>query len=126
MATLVNTKIKLNEPVKNKTFGYFITVDKKNINYLTVKAVDYKGRGKGSVGIIKRNGVAEIKPKYADKINPLIEASPMQVKINLTLDLVYGKERTAFAKVVKNGMTKFNHSISQIMRPKNYSALGGR
>lgn len=122
MATFVNTKIIISKPIKQKSFGFYITIRKKDVNNLTIKAHDYKGRDKGIAGKIDRLGYISFNKRLMKMVQPLINTKEVRGKIDLTLDLVYGVDRTKVCTVEDNGMPKFHPTIMLIDKPKNKKA----
>jgi hypothetical protein len=107
MTTLINTKITINKPVKNKCFGYSIIVDKKEANKLLIKAKSANGRGRGIVGVIEKNGTFVVYKEHKSKLLPLLNNKEISRKIDIVLDLTFGSQRTKTCKVQQHGLVQF-------------------
>lgn len=103
MAVLINTKIIINKPVKYKTWGYYIVVDKEDKERLAIHSIDTRGKSKGIAGYITRVGYINMNRKHMTQLTPLITKA-LRAKIDMTLDLVFGKDRIAMAKVVRGNL----------------------
>ncbi len=114
MKVLVNPKITINEAVKNKCFGFQILLLKEDLNQLTVKARSYDGRSRGVVGKITRGGSFILSNNYKNQV-PVITPS-IQIKIDLTLDLIYGRKRDGKVQFGSKGLVNFNNNSADEKR----------
>lgn len=108
MKILVNPKITINEAVKNKCFGFQILLLKKDLNQLTVRARSYDGRSRGIVGKITRGGSFILSNNYKNQV-PMITPA-IQIKIDLTLDLVFGRKRDKEIQIEEKGFVQFKNN----------------
>lgn len=107
MKVLINPKIIICQPVKNKQYGFKIFLSKKDQDQLTVKAFSHCGKSRGVVGKIVKTG--EIVKMTNSKV-PFPEISKeVRAKIDILLDLMYGKNRDKKINVCK-GMVYFNNN----------------
>lgn len=93
MNVSLNPKITLVKAIPRKSIGYIITVEKKNPEYLTITARSANGKGRGVAGKIMNDGLFKIHKDHANKIYPLLNDKNMKKRIEIVLELVYGKER---------------------------------
>lgn len=106
MKVLINPKIIICEAIKNKRLNYSIVLEKKNPHHLTIKVKSVKGRGLGYAGLIDRSGRITYAEKHNNILRPLIDQKLIS-KIDLTLDLIYGKNRDKIFTINKNGLIEF-------------------
>ena len=99
MKLLINTRITIVKPVKNKNFGYYTTFEKKKPDVLSIKVISASGRKRGAVGEITRDGRIETDQEVFKFIT-----SQTREKINLVLDLVFGVSRTNNCSLIKKGI----------------------
>lgn len=101
--TLINSKITITKPCKNKQMGYYAIVEKQNPEVLKIKAVSANGRGRGYVGTILKDGEIQTSREVGQFLTPAIRA-----KINLTLDLIFGRTRTKDCSIARKGLVNFH------------------
>ncbi len=106
MKVLINPKIQVNEPKKKSSYVYTITLDKKNLNQLTIKRQTKEGRDKRVIGCIERSGQFNIKPRYVLGFTNASKVSKFN-QIELTLDLVFGPKRDRVPTINKQGNVEF-------------------
>lgn len=106
MKILVNPKITINKPIKNKSFGFQVLLIKEDLEQLTIKARSHSGRSRGIVGKITRGGHFIVNQNYKYQ-TPIIDSN-IKSKIDLTLDLIFGKTRDKKIQMGKKGLIQFN------------------
>ena len=107
MSTLINTKITINKPIKNKCFGYTIMLDKKEPNRLLIKAKSSDGRGRGIAGVVEKNGTFSIRKEHQPKLLPLLKTHVVSNKVDTILDFAFGVQRIKSCHADKNGFIQF-------------------
>ena len=103
--TFVRTTIVVNQPIEKKCFGYTISLNKKNPNQLIIKARSANGRGRGNAGFIYKDGTIRLVDSFEPFLQPLLTKS-IKDKVNLTLDLIYGRNRDKQCELSK-GLVNF-------------------
>lgn len=104
MNVSINTKITVLKAVRRKNIGYIITVEKKAPEYLTITARSENGKGRGVVGRIDKDGLLNISKDHADILYPLLNAENMKNRIEIVLELVYGKDGKRKLNFNKKGL----------------------
>lgn len=110
MAVFINTKIVISNPVKYKSWGYYVVVNRKDPTSLIINSVDYNGRSKGIAGYIMRNGYISMSRKHMGNLSELLTKT-IRMKIDTTLDLVYGRDRMSMASIVKGNLMTFRKNL---------------
>ncbi len=90
MAT-IKPNIIINEPIKNKIFGYYTVFNKENHNELLIKSKSFDGRKRGTVAKILRGGTVAMQ-KNDVRIHLLL-TSKVRIKLEFILDMIYGSKR---------------------------------
>jgi hypothetical protein len=112
MKVLINPTIVISNPIKNKQLGYTATIDKKNSNFLSIKCKSFSGRKRGTVAQITKDGdIIIVQPELTNSLLYFLEMKNIKSKLDLTLDLIYGKNRKMNCVVNNNGFTNFNKSL---------------
>jgi hypothetical protein len=106
MKVLINPKIQVNTPKKKNSYVYTITLDKKNLNQLTIKRQTKEGRDNRIIGCIERSGQFNIKPRYVLGFTNASKVSKFN-QIEMTLDLVFGPKRDRLPEINKQGNVEF-------------------
>ena len=99
MNTFINPKVTIKEPIKNKSFGYFTAIDKKDKTILKIKSKSSSGTPRGVVGFITKDGEVKADPQ----IQALI-TSEVRQKIGFVLDMAFGAKRESFEFKVERGL----------------------
>ena len=92
MATFINPNIIVRNAMKRQV-GFTIIFDEKEPDSLLIKAKNSKGHGLGTAGRILRNGDVSIKKWHKSVLTPLIYNDGMKKRLDVVLDLIYGKNR---------------------------------
>jgi hypothetical protein len=95
---LINPNITIQEPKRNKQWGYYVTPSEDNTG-LKIKAKSSNGRSRGFVGTIHADGFIVADKKVHKSITPTIRQ-----KIDFVLDLAFGSKRDAPCFDVRIGM----------------------
>lgn len=106
MKVLVNPKITLNKGIKGKCREYSVVLHKNNTNELTIRSISPDGKDKRVAGTINREGKINYSNKHSKFVKPLI-TDDIKSKIELLLDLVFGKKRDKFPEINAEGYTEF-------------------
>lgn len=106
MKVLVTPKIALTPKVKS-AYNYTITLDKKNLDQLTIKRSSKKASDKRNIGLITRTGIICLKPSHRERFEEIIDQIALRPKIELTLDLIFGKTRDKQPVFDKKGNVEF-------------------
>lgn len=99
MNLLVKTDIVIVEPIKNKHFGYKVTMSAKNPDLIEIKAKSHSGQNRGIAGIITKDGEIKSTDK---KLNTFITPE-VRNKINFLVELAFGKDGKKVCNF-KNGL----------------------
>ena len=102
MNLLIDPKIIIQKPIKNKKIGYQVCLDKKDRTKLLIKSFNAK-RNIATVGSINREGCID-----ATKEVLILLTSKEVKKINFLLDVIFGVKRDKFEFIVKNGYVVFH------------------
>lgn len=106
MKTLVNSKIILQTSNKDGLYSIVVSLDKKDTNCLTIKAVSHNTKDKRIVGTITRYGVFHSKhTPRAKGLGKLVDAKFKQIET--VLDLTFGQKRDKFPVIDKKGHVQF-------------------
>lgn len=99
MNLLVKTDIVIVEPLKNKHFGYSVSMSAQNPDLIEIKKKSHCGRNRGVAGMITKEGEIKSTDKKLNKfITPEIRS-----KINFLVELAFGKDGKKVCKF-KNGL----------------------
>ncbi len=105
MKVLIDPKITISQPVRNKQYGFKIFLSKKDREQLTIKAFSHCGKSRGDIGKIVRTG--EIIKLNKAKVDLPVITEAVRMKIDILLDLMYGQKRDKKVEVCK-GFVYFN------------------
>lgn len=106
MKVLVTPKITLTPKVKS-AYDYIVTLDKKNLDQLTIKRSSKRASDKRIIGLVTRTGIICLKPSHRGRFEQIIDQIALRPKIELTLDLIFGKSRDKQPVFDKRGNVEF-------------------